>query len=145
MSQLTGPQNCAQCGSEFTVEIILAGGSMPATVEIRGHHIPIPGLWDCTGCHLAIRAGYKPSGITLEAARDYLDGIYGPSMTGAIAWGGPHADVAAERLAECLEVSFILEACIMLQDEPGGLDFIPECEGNCGQAHAHPGEMAHLN
>jgi hypothetical protein len=146
MTQLTGPLNCAECGSAFTEASIKSDGSAPATVNIRGHMVKIPGLWNCIPCTLAIINGRQESGITLEAARNYLDGIFGPVMVGVIIESESLAErlTAADRLAEVLEVSEVLEACITLQGEPGGLDFIPECKGKCGP-QVHPRELAHLN
>jgi hypothetical protein len=143
--KLTGPLNCAECGTPFTDQIILAGGSAPAAVNIRGHQVKIPGLWRCIPCALAISGGQE-STVTMETAMEYLDGIFGPAMVAVVIGAGSLAErlKGAERLAEVLEVSAILEACITLQAEPGGLDFTPECEGTCGP-QVHPRELAHLN
>jgi len=143
MTQLTGPKNCAECGSEFTHEIIAAGGSRQATVIIRGHLIPVPGLYRCTGCHEAVKAGMRVTGVTLESALEYLDEVYGPGMTAGVLQDGPHSGRAAVYLLEALEVSALLENIIHLRDETGGLDFVPECDGNCGAHDLR--EMAHLN
>jgi hypothetical protein len=143
--KLTGPVNCAECGSAFTEAIIASGGSAPATVNIRGHQVPIPGLWRCIPCTLLIADGSR-STVTPEAALEYLDDIFGPAMVEAVIMAESHLEAlrAAEKLAEVLEVSDVLEACIALKDEPGGLDFIPECTGKCG-GQVHPRQMAHLN
>jgi len=145
MTQLTGPANCAECGSKFTSEIIRAGGSQQATVIIRGHLIPVPGLYRCTGCHEAVKAGMRTTGVTLESAKEYLDDIYGPGMTARLLLADDMEDMSRiySYVLEAAEVSALLESIIHLQDQPGGLDFIPECDGKC---NAHdPRQMAHLN
>jgi hypothetical protein len=148
MTTTYSPRFCAECGGEFTREIIEAGGSEASTVTIRGHVIEIPGLYSCKGCAEAIRMGARQSGITLESARDYLDEYFGPAVTMMLmsADTGEKAAMAAERLNDTIEVQAVLEACIHYQDQPGGLDFIPECTGNCGHEAGHtPREMAHFN
>lgn len=143
MTVLKGPAYCAECDGQFTRDVIEAGGSYRTTVTIKGHVIPVPGLYTCTGCHEAIQAGARQSRVAYEDARDYLDQIYGPAMTAELAEGGELAGYAYGYMLEAAEVSALLEAVIILQGEPGGLDFLPECEGNCGMPH--PRELAHLN
>jgi hypothetical protein len=145
MTEFTGAANCAECGSGFTSEIILAGGSEPATVKVRGHAVPIPGLYRCGGCHAAVQLGMRPTRVTLESAAEWLDGTFGPQLVGVVMMAPDRATAgqAAERLADVMEVSIVLEAVIQLQAEPGGLDFIPECAGGCGTRH--PSATAHLN
>jgi hypothetical protein len=147
MTELTGPRNCAECGSEFTEAIILAGGSEAATVTIRGHYIPVPTLYRCKGCAMAVQSGMRQSGITVESAREYLSDVAGPNMVDMLFGAEDSQDAlkCAGVLQEVLEVQAVLEAVLVLQDEPGGLDFIPECDGKCGGQHPDPRAMAHLN
>jgi hypothetical protein len=131
------PVNCAECGGEFTEEIILAGGSQPFTVEVRGHSIPVPGLYRCTGCHEAVKAGMRATGVTWELAREYLDEVFGPEMTAAWMTG---VTEALKYVLEAADVSILLEALIELRDSGESFEFIPECTG-----HAHPATVVHLN
>jgi hypothetical protein len=138
MAELTGPKNCCECGAEFTREIILAGGSEPATIIIRGHQIPVPGLYRCTGCHEAVKNGWRGTAVTLQTARDFLNDTFGPMVVGVVL-SGQHGEQAVSRLFEVIDLQTALEVCIRFQDEPGGLDFIPECDGKCGDDHEHDG------
>lgn len=138
-TELKGPEFCAECGSQFTREIILAGGSRPAAVTIRKHRVAIPGLFTCTGCDTAIEMGVRESRITVEAALSFLENMHGPVLTAAVEAGN---ETAIPYLVDCIEVSNLLEMLIQLKGEPGGLDFIPECTGDCGST---PRQMAHLN
>jgi hypothetical protein len=70
-------------------------------------------------------------------------------MLKAIATGRDDtARETAERLQDIMEVSFVLEAVIELAKYPDGLDFLPECEGKCGdecQPPVHPRDRAAMN
>ena len=145
MTELTGPGNCAECGTALPVEAIMSGDGGPLAVDIRGHRIEIPGLYVCTPCAGAIMVGERESGVSLEAIVAFFEGNFGPRLVGAVMTADDRqmADMCAQRLAEVMELQSLLEAVIQLQGEPGGLDFIPVCEGKCGKPH--PRDMAHLN
>jgi hypothetical protein len=157
--KLTGPDTCAQCGSELDAEAILLEALVTGTSEavnaayvvIRGHKVAIPGLyWDKT-CSGRIESGELESGLTCKSAREFLDDVWGPQVTMAVLLADTRgnddmAELAAGRLADVLEVSLLLEAVVELAAEPGGLDFIPECTGDCGGKHeVHPRDMAAMN
>jgi hypothetical protein len=143
---LTGPHNCAECGTGITLETALDGDSGHLVITIRGHKVEIPGLYVCTPCAGAIMAGERESGVTWEAARDFLAGVYRPLLTAHLLLGEPGPDMllaTIARLNDVMEVKFLLDACIELRDEPGGLDFIPECNGK--HERGHPRDMAAMN
>jgi hypothetical protein len=126
----TGPQYCAECGGEFTRDVMVSRGSEPATVSIRGHAVMIPCLWRCAACDKAVKAGQRESLVTVQSARDYLAKFAGPAMAGALMDASSEGEFAAimARLVDVIEVQEVLEVVIRLQEEPGGLDFIPECD-----------------
>jgi hypothetical protein len=136
------PVNCAECGGEFTDEIILAGGSQPFTIEVRSHSIPVPGLYRCTGCHEAVKAGMRATGVTWELAREYLDEVFGPEMAGAYLLYD--SDIALRQTLDAGAVSILLEALITLRDAGDTFEFIPECDGKHDHP-VHPATVAHLN
>lgn len=158
---LTGPDRCAQCGTEFDMEAILAEAVATGTSEavkeayvtIRGHQIGIPGLYRCAECAAGIKSGELESTLTYQAAKSFLDDIWGPGVVAAnlkaVAMDRDElAAMAALRLGDVLEVSEILEAVIeAVKDDPNGLDSIPECDGHCHE-HAEGGQdqaKAHLS
>jgi DNA-directed RNA polymerase subunit RPC12/RpoP len=146
--KLTGPYNCAECGTGLTMENALDGDSGPLLVNIRGHLIEIPGLYACTPCAGAIMVGEKQSQVTYQAANAFLNDEYGPRLCSALLMGEDSpVDVASTltRLQDVLEVQFILEAVIQLEGEPGGLEFIPECDGSHESHQAHPRDVASMN
>lgn len=150
---LTGPESCAQCGQEIDAEAVLAeaGGTElidGAYVTVKGHHVPVPGLYWDKACGDQIKAGELEPSITCQAAQTFLDETWGPMVTGAMllalaAEDEELAASAAARLADILEVSHLLDAVIELQNSPGGLDEIPECDGHHGHGQDHA--KAHLS
>jgi hypothetical protein len=146
--KLTGPHNCAECGTRLTAKAVLAGDAGHLLVNIRGHAIEIPGLYVCTPCAGAIMVGEKQSQVTLEAASAFLNDEYGPRLCAALLLGEESPVDASDtlaRLQDVLEIQFVLEACIMLRDEPGGLEFIPECDGSHESHQVHPRDVASMN
>jgi hypothetical protein len=147
--ELTGPLNCAECGTGLTEEIVTAGDAGPFIFTIRGHMVEVPGLYVCTPCAGAIMVGEKESGVTWAAAADFLENNFAPRVMTLIERSDDMAEIimAATRLEEIAQMAFILRALEMLKDEPGGLDFIPECTGDCGHEEeaAHPRDMAPMN
>lgn len=146
--ELTGPTNCAECGTECTLETALNGDTSGYTITVKGHRIGIPGLSVCTPCAGAIMVGEKEATVTLEAAKAFLDDIWGPKMVMAVlTLPDDIAELAAGKAVDAAELSALLEALIVLQGEPGGLDFLPECTGNCGEdcEPLSPRDMAAMN
>jgi hypothetical protein len=146
--ELTGPGNCAECGTPTPIEACLAGDAGQLVVSIKGHAIEVPGLYVCTGCAGAIMVGEREPTVTWEAARDFLNDIYGPILCGHLLMPVPDGivtpEMVIERLADVMEVQQILEMAIHFRDN-GGLDFLPECKGDCGGHEIHPRDMAEHN
>lgn len=147
--QLTGPGNCAECGTVLTEDIVMDGDAGPLTFTIRGHVVEVPGLYVCTPCAGAIMVGEKESGVTWAMAADFLENNFMPKVMAFIDRSENLAEVlmAGARLEEISQMAFVLEALEVLKDEPGGLDFIPECTGDCGGKHEEltPQDMAAMN
>ena len=80
MAELTGPDNCAECGTHLSAETALAGDAGPLVVAFDGGMTEIPGLYVCTECAGAVMVGEKPSTVTLEQAVKFLTEIYIPLL-----------------------------------------------------------------
>ena len=147
--ELTGPGNCAECGTPTPLESCLAGDAGPLVVSVKGHAIEVPGLYVCTECAGSIMVGEREPTVTWDAAMAFLNDIYGPLLCGHLLFPpGDDSIVTPEmtiaRLADVLEVQTILEMAIHFRDN-GGLDFLPECKGDCGGHDVHPRDMAEMN
>lgn len=139
----TGPDACAECGSELNPVIALTVGVEPAMVEVRGHHLEVPGLYRCVSCHQAVKDGMD-SKVTLDTAFDWLENTFGPHMIEALFMGDAGPELAAIAL-RTLEITNVIEAVIELRDA-GELDTIPQCsEATCGHQHGQDKSKAHLN
>lgn len=150
---LTGPDHCAQCGAKIDLELVLAEakatgkvGLARAYVVIRGHQIPVPGLYWDGACSEAIKSGSMEPTLTVQAAQSFLDEIWGPEVTGAALMAKLSGDEemakgCAAKLADILEVSLLLGTVIEAGDD---LSWLPECNGH----HDHGGQdhaKAHLS
>lgn len=146
--ELTGPDNCAECGTPTPLETVLAGDAGALVVSIRGHAIEVPGLYVCTNCAGSIMVGEREPSVTWDAAMAFLNDIYGPLLCGNIVFPDPGSLVTPAmviaRLGDVLEVQGILEMAIHFRDN-GGLDFIPQCEGECAGHEVDPRDMAAMN
>jgi hypothetical protein len=147
--ELTGPGNCAECGTELTMEATLAGDAGPLVMNIRTHAIEVPGLYVCTPCAGAVMVGEKESAVTFQRAADFLEKVFAPKVAAFIEHaveGDPDPReliMAVQRLNDIEEVHFIMAACAQFSKEEGGLDFIPECDGH--HEHTHPRDVAPMN
>lgn len=131
---LTGPDTCAQCGSQIDTEAVLAEAAATGTSEvvteayvvIRGHRIPVPGLYWDRSCGSRIESGELESTLTLEAAQAFLNDVWGPSVVEAglkatMLGRDEMASRAARRLVDVMEVSLILETIVAALDEGSDL------------------------
>jgi hypothetical protein len=153
---LTGPGTCANCGTGFDREALLAGDldgedvTKSAYVVIRGHKIAIPGLWWDRACYDRIESGEQESTLTLGSALAFLDDTWGPvlvmaGMTAISMGDDAKASLAATKLADVLEVSLILETVIEALNEGSDLSWLPECNGHSHGDQADRRSVAHLN
>lgn len=146
--ELTGPNNCAECGTPTPLEACLAGDAGALVVSIRGHAIEVPGLYVCTDCAGSIMVGEREPSVTWEAVAAYLNDIFGPMICELLLSPDPDSIVTPEmtiaRLADVMEVRQILEMAIHFRDN-GGLDFLPECKGECPGHEVDPRDMAAMN
>ena len=157
---LTGPDNCAQCGAQIDAEAVLAEVMVTGTsdavnaayVVIRGHKVNIPGLYWDKACGSRIESGELEPALTLGAAQAFLNDNWGPSIVDAglkatLAGNGELSRAAAARLADVLEVSFMLEVVIEAMNEGDDLSWLPECDGysHDQDEEVDPRSVAHLN
>lgn len=139
----TGPDACVECATELNPVIALTIGIHPATVEVRGHHLEVPGLYRCVSCHQAVKDGQE-SKVTLDTAFAWLEDDFGPNMAAGLLGPDAGPELAAIVL-HTIEIATVLEAVIALRDA-GELDEIPECsEATCGHKHGQDKDLAHLN
>lgn len=151
--ELTGPDNCAECGTEITTATLMADDAGPLVLDIKGHKIEVPGLYVCTPCAGAVMTGERETGVTYEAARDYLRDNFAPKVATFIEITDDPIEImiAVSRLNDTLEMAKLLHALVELSKDEGGLDFIPECDGRCGcpapeaDEEPNPRDMAAMN
>jgi hypothetical protein len=81
MAELTGPNNCAECGTETPFEVYLAGdaGALRITAP-NGELVAIPGLAICTDCAGSIMVGEREPTVTVERAVQWLTEGYAPML-----------------------------------------------------------------
>jgi hypothetical protein len=150
---LTGPNNCAECGTSTPIEVALAGDAGPFVFTIEGVRIEVPGLYVCTSCAGAIMVGEKQSGVTYADAAMFLAETYVPL---AIMWlernqGDPlwnDSLVRVKQAVECAEIlamASLLDAMEKAAEEEGcapeDMALIPMLEDD----EPHPRDMASLN
>jgi|SRR5579859_1781599 len=76
MAELTGPANCAECGTYLDETVVIAGDAGPLVVSVNETMTEIPGLYVCTPCAGAIMVGEKQATATAERALEFLTGDY---------------------------------------------------------------------
>ena len=120
MSDYMAPDRCAECGTRLTEEIVAAGDAGPLAVSVRGHALPVPGLYVCAPCAGAIMIGERQPRVTWEAARNHLAALL-PRVA-------EHLLVVLKVAQEAQDMYDALELAIAARDG-GLLDSIPECQG----------------
>ena len=95
MTQLTGPENCAECGTEITPDTVAES----ATVTVIGRPLDVPGLYRCAPCAVDIAVGDREPAVTIMAAGEFLTGTHIPLM---VAWVALFGDADPEGAAEVM-------------------------------------------
>lgn len=145
--ELTGPGNCAECGTGITAIMALEGDAGPFTFTIEDVRLEVPGLYVCFTCAGAIMAGEKQSAVTYEAAVMFLIDSFVPAIARYMA---RHRDdeIAYTRLHQALDCAEILAMASLLE----AMERAAELEG-CDREDmavmvlevSTPRDMAHLN
>ena len=76
MAELTGPNNCAECGTDTPIEVLQAGDAGALVIAIDGDMVEVPGLYVCTNCAGAIMVGEREATVTPERAVEFLTDTY---------------------------------------------------------------------
>jgi hypothetical protein len=80
MAELTGPSNCAECGTETPLETVRNGDAGALVLATPTGMVEVPGLYVCTGCAGAIMVGEKAPTVTPERAVAFLADEYLPRL-----------------------------------------------------------------
>jgi len=152
--KLTGPGNCAECGTGITDLMAMEGDIGHFTFTIQGVTVQVPGLYVCTNCAGAIMAGELESGVTYGAAAGFLTDSFIPAIErymevhdGDVEAGVETAHARlheAMRCAEILAMSSLLEA-MEKAAEAEGVDREDMMIVVVTEAPAHPRDMASMN
>lgn len=114
--ELTGPGNCAECGTELNAEIVMNEDAGPLRFTVEGHLVEVPGLYVCTPCAGAIMVGEKESGVTLQAAVTFLADDFMPKIIYYISICPDDFEMAFRRLQEASKTAEILAMAWMLKE-----------------------------
>lgn len=151
--KLTGPANCAECGTGITEQTCRDGDAGHFTFTIEDVSVEVPGLYICTPCTAAIMVGERESGVTYEAAAMFLVETYIPLAAAYIDHGdGDKAFAASARhrlhwameCAEILAMASLLEA-MEKAAEAEGCDPEDMVMVIADAAPLHPRDRAELN
>lgn len=78
--ELTGPHNCAECGTEITLAMVEEGEAGPVFLSVNEQVTVIPGLVQCTNCAGEVMVGERESNVTAEKAKAFLTEVFAPKL-----------------------------------------------------------------
>jgi hypothetical protein len=105
MAQLTGPDNCAECGAETPLETVFNGDSGPLVIPVNDDLVEIPGLYVCTNCAGAIMVGEKEATVTPERALGFLTDTYLPRLAEHMTIHQNEMVLAYRRARDCINAA----------------------------------------
>ena len=115
MAQLTGPNNCAECGIPTPIDMTLNGDAGALVIPVEDDLVEVPGLYVCTGCAGAIMVGEREATATPERALDFLTGIYIPRLADAMTQAQNELAAAYNRFQDCAEAARKLDPSISVE------------------------------
>ena len=105
MAELTGPMNCAECGTDTSIEVYEAGDCDQLVIAFGGELVEIPGLVICTNCAGAVMVGERESTVTPERAVEFLTSVYAPILASVMTEYHNQFTVAYNRFADLKETA----------------------------------------
>jgi len=105
MAELTGPNNCAECGTPLSQATVEAGDAGSLVIAFGDEMVEIPGLYICTNCAGAIMVGEKDRTVTPERAVEFLTGTYIPILAHVMTNAQNEFALAHSRFHDCKEIA----------------------------------------
>ena len=78
--ELTGPDNCAECGTGILAETVLDGDAGALVLATDTGMVEVPGLYVCTNCAGEIMVGERQPTATPDRVLKFLTEDYAPAL-----------------------------------------------------------------
>lgn len=78
--ELTGPDTCAECGTEITLAMVQEGEAGQVFLSVGERIIAVPGLAQCTNCAGEVMVGERVQNVTPEKAAAFLSDVFAPKL-----------------------------------------------------------------
>lgn len=115
MAELTGPNNCAECGRPTPLDMAEAGDAGALVIPINGDMVEVPGLYVCTDCAGSVMVGEREATVTPERAVKFLTETYIPILASFMTHHKNEFAIVYSRFMDCKKAAEKLDPDISVE------------------------------